>query len=101
VVALHGLRVRSRISLAAAEAGKLRVSFVVPTGAKYVRARLARHGRTALMVIAPAGPAGARQAVTLSGRRLVPGDYALTASAGTNRGALGARVLRASVRVGL
>ena len=95
---LRGLRVRSRISLRAARAGKLRASVVVPASARFVRARLARHGRTRALTIARAEP-GTRQTLRLAGSRLVPGVYKLTVSASATRSGLTAKALRASVRV--
>jgi secreted trypsin-like serine protease len=95
---LRKLRVRSRISLHAARAGKLRASVVVPAGARFVRARLARHGRTRALTIAPAEP-GTRQTILLEGSHLVPGIFKLTVCASAARSGLGTKVLRASVRV--
>jgi secreted trypsin-like serine protease len=95
---LRRLRVRSRISLRAARAGKLRASVVVPAGARFVRARLSRHGRTRALTITPAEP-GTRQTLWLEGSRLVPGVYRLTVCASATRSGLGTKVLRASVRV--
>jgi secreted trypsin-like serine protease len=98
-VSLHGLRVPSRISLAAARAGKLRASVVIPTGAAYVRARLSLHGRTTVLKVAPAAAGGTRQTVSLSGELLVPGSYKVTVGAGATRWQTTSSVLRASVRV--
>lgn len=39
-----GLRARARITLRRARTGHLRASFTVPSGARYVRVRLLRHG---------------------------------------------------------
>jgi hypothetical protein len=102
-VALHGLRVRSRITLRAARAGKLRASVVVPTGARYLRVRLSRRGRTHVLRTVRAAPAGMRQTVALTGPGvavLPRGAYTVTVSAGATRAQLTASVLRASVRVG-
>ncbi|WP_270044897.1 S1 family peptidase [Solirubrobacter ginsenosidimutans] len=96
--ALRRLRVRSRISLRAARAGKLHASVVVPAGARFVRARLARHGRTRALTIVRAQP-GTRQTVRLAGSNLVPGVYKLTVGAIPTRSAPAAEVLRASVRI--
>jgi trypsin len=96
--ALRGLRVRSRISLRAARAGKLRASVMVPARARFVRARLARHGRTRALTIARARP-GTRQTLRLRGSRLVPGVYKLTVGTSASRSGRTAKVLRASVRV--
>jgi secreted trypsin-like serine protease len=95
---LRKLRVRSRISLSAARAGKLRASVVVPAGAQFVRARLSRHGRTRALTIARAEP-GTRQTLWLPGSRIVPGSYRLTVCASATRAGLGSKVLRASLRV--
>ena len=95
---LRKLRVRSRISLRAVRAGKLRASVVVPAGARFVRARLARHGRTRALTIAAAEP-GTRQTLWLSGSHIVPGVYRLTVCASATRSGLGTKVLRASLRV--
>jgi secreted trypsin-like serine protease len=102
-VALHGLRVRSRITLRGARAGRLRASVVVPTGASYVRARLSRGGHTKVLRIVRAAPAGRRQTVALAGPGIAAlrrGDYTVTVGAGATRAQLTASVLRASVRVG-
>jgi secreted trypsin-like serine protease len=95
---LRGLRVRSRISLRAARAGKLRASVIVPAGTGFVRARLARHGRTRALTLARAKP-GTRQTLRLAGSRLVPGLYKLTVRATVTRRGPATKVLRASVRV--
>ena len=101
-VKLGGLMLPSSISLKSAQAGKLRVSFVVPTGAKFVRVRLARPGHTALLLIKAAGTEGSRQTVSLTGsklRTLKPGRYTVTVGAGATKTQLGSPVLRAGVRI--
>ncbi|WP_028060737.1 hypothetical protein [Candidatus Solirubrobacter pratensis] len=102
-IRLRGLLAPSRISLPAVRAGKLKVSFIVPAAARYVRVRLARPGHTALLVIAPAAKPGTRQTVRLSSaalnRRLVPGRYTVTAGAGEFKMRLGSAVLRRTVLI--
>jgi hypothetical protein len=99
-VKLGGLRTTTRISLGAARTGGITASFVVPTGAKLVRIRLARPGRTALLMIVNAGTPGTRQAVRLEGagvKKLVRGRYAIIVGAGATRTELGKPVLRGSL----
>jgi hypothetical protein len=101
-IKLGGLQVPSKISLSAARAGKMNVSFIVPTGARYARVRLARPGHTALMLIVPAATSGSRQTVRLSGvklKQLVRGRYTVTVGAGATKTQLGSPVLRGSVLV--
>jgi hypothetical protein len=102
-IALHGLRARKKITRRSLRAGKLRVSFVVPTGAKYVRVRLSRKRDTTVKVIAPAAAAGTRQTIALKGirkRKAKRGTYRITVLAGPARTMfVGGDVLRARVRV--
>jgi hypothetical protein len=102
-IKLSGLMAPGKLSLGAARAGKLKVSFVVPAGAKWVRVRLGRPGHTALLVIAPAAKPGTRQTVRLAGaglkRKLVPGRYTVTVGAGATKAQLGNPVLRDTVLV--
>jgi hypothetical protein len=101
-IKLTGLQVPSTISLKSARAGKMNVSFVVPTGAKYVRVRLARPGHTAALLIVPAAQSGSRQTVRLSGAKLktlTPGRYTITVGAGATKTQLGSPVLRGAVRI--
>ena len=102
-IALAGLRAPSSISRRSVLAGRLKTSFIVPTGARYVRARLARPGHTALLVIAPAATPGSRQTVRLARsslrKRLVPGRYTITVSAGPTKMRLGSPALRTTVLV--
>jgi hypothetical protein len=101
-VKLSKLITTAKISLRNARAGRIGVSFVVPTGAKLVRVRLARGSHTADLVIAAAGKPGTRQMVRLKGSaaaKLVPGRYTVTVGAGATRTQLGSPVLRGSVLV--
>jgi hypothetical protein len=100
-IALTGLRAPSAIALRSVLEGKLTASFIVPTGARYVRARLARPGHTALLVIGPAAAPGSRQTVRLASphlrKRLVRGRYTITVSAGPTKMRLGSPALRTTV----
>jgi hypothetical protein len=100
---LSGLRAPAAIALRSVLAGKLKASFIVPTGARYVRARLARPGHTALLVIGPAATPGSRQTVRIAGpslrKRLVRGRYTITVSAGPTKMRLGSPALRTTVLV--
>jgi hypothetical protein len=101
-IKLGGLMLPSKLSLKSARAGKLKVSFVVPTGAKYVRVRLARPGHTALLLIKAAGQEGSRQTVKLSGaklRNMTAGRYMVTVGAGATKTQLGSPVIRGAVRI--
>jgi hypothetical protein len=101
-IKLSGLLVPSKLSLRAARAGKLKVSFVVPTAAKYVRVRLARPGHTALLMVVPAAQSGTRQTVRLSGaklRNMTAARYTVTVGAGARKTQLGNPVLRAAIRI--
>jgi hypothetical protein len=101
-IKLSGLLLPSKIGLTSARAGKLKVSFVVPTAAKYVRVRLARPGHTALLMIAPAAQSGSRQTVRLTGSKLktlTAGRYTITVGAGATKTQLGKPVLRGAVRI--
>ncbi|RKQ86844.1 trypsin [Solirubrobacter pauli] len=96
------LRVRERISLGAARAGKLRASVVVPTDARYLRVRLSRRGDTRVLRIVHADLPGERQAFALRGRglsKLRRGRYTLTVGAGPSRDGLTSAVVRASILV--
>jgi hypothetical protein len=102
-IQLAGLRAPSAMALRSVLAGRLTASFIVPTGARYVRARLARPGHTALLVIGPAAAAGSRQTIRLAGpslkKRLVRGRYTITVSAGPTKVRLGGPALRTTVLV--
>jgi hypothetical protein len=101
-IKLGGLKTTTRISLSSARKGHIQASFVVPTGASFVRVRLARPGHTAMLLIAKAGTPGTRQTVQLNGpgaRKLVSGRYAITVGAGATKTQLGNPVLRGSVLV--
>jgi hypothetical protein len=99
-IALHGLMAKKKITLRSLRAGKLRVSFVVPTGANYVRVRLAKNRTTKAKVIASASPAGTRQTIALTGvRRAKRGLYSITVLASPVRTMFVGDVLRAQVRV--
>ena len=99
-IALHGLVAKTKISLKALRAGKLRASFVVPTGAKYVRVRLSRSGDTKASVVAAAAPAGTRQTVALNHvRKAKPGAYMLTVRTSPVSNMFVGDILRAGVRV--
>lgn len=101
-IKLAGLLALKRISLKAARGGKLRASFIVPTGARFVRVSLSRRGHAALLLIVPAAAAGTRQTVPLNGaraRKLVRGAYTITVGAGATKTQLGSPVLRGAVTV--
>jgi hypothetical protein len=101
-VALHGLFLRSSISAKSVKAGKLRVSFVAPTGAKFVRVRLSRPGHTAALDIVPAAAAGTRQTVAVTGAKLsklVKGTYTVTVRASAVRTMFVGTELTGKVRV--
>lgn len=68
-IALSGLFMRSGIKAKSVAAGKLRVSFITPTGAQFVRVRLWRPGQTAALNIVAAGTPGHRQTVALTGAK--------------------------------
>ena len=88
--------------MSAARAGKLRASVLVPTDARYLRARLSRHGSTRVLRIVRASAPGARQAFALRGpglSKLRRGRYTLTVGAGPSRDDLTSAVVRASIRV--
>jgi hypothetical protein len=99
-IALHGLLAKKKITLRSLRAGKLRASFVVPTGAKYVRVRLSSKGNTKAKIIAPAAVAGTRQTIALTGvRKPKRGLYTITVLASPVRTMFVGDVLRAQVRV--
>ena len=99
-IALHGLVTKRKISRRSLEAGKLRASFIVPTGAKYVRVRLSQNGNTKARVVAPAAAAGTRQTVALTGvSKAKRGLYTITVLASRVNYMFVGDVLRASVRV--
>jgi hypothetical protein len=101
-VKLSGLITSAKISLHSARTGHISVSFIVPTGAKLVRVRLARAGRTAALKIETAARPGSRQTVHLTGAgiaKITRGTYKVTVGAGASRTQLGSPVLRGSVRV--
>jgi hypothetical protein len=101
-IALNGLVVRRKITLGAAQAGKLRASFVVPTGAKYARVRLSRPGHTAALVIVPTAKAGSRQVIALPAsklKKLKRGTYTVTVGTGPLTTQFVAPTLRGSIRV--
>jgi hypothetical protein len=102
-IKLAGLMMPKKISLAAARAGKLKVSFIVPTNAKYVRVRLARPGHTAALMILPAAQAGSRQTVKISKsqlrNKLSAGRFTVTVGAGATKTQLGSPVIRGAVRI--
>jgi hypothetical protein len=94
---LTSIRTTARISLAHALKGGIHTSFIVPAGAKVVRVRLARGGKTTAYVkfLAAAKP-GTRQTVKLTGstlsRKLRSGTYTLSVMAGPSRTQLGQAV---------
>ena len=105
IIRLGGVRTSMRVSLAAARAGRMSASFVVPTGARYVRVRLARSGQTAFSRVLAAGRPGTRQTVRLRGSasalgKLVRGRYTLSVGAGPSKTQLGTQVVRRSLRIG-
>jgi hypothetical protein len=100
-IAMSGLHVRSAITAKSAKAGKLRASFVVPSGAQFIRVRLWRTGYTAALDVFPAAKAGTRQKIAVTGvkRSLKKGHYTLTVSASPVRTMFVGPSLRALVRV--
>jgi hypothetical protein len=99
---VSSLRIQSPISLSAARLSGLRASFVVPRGARVIEVRLLLGKHTVLRTVVPAGKAGKRQTVRLSGaslrRALRRGRYTLALSAGSSRTRLGTSV-HATIRV--
>jgi hypothetical protein len=100
-IPLHGLLAKKKISRKGLRAGKLRASFVVPTGVKYVRVRLSLNGTTKAKVIAPSAAAGSRQTIALKVRKPKKGLYSITVLASPVNTMFVGDVLRASVRVHL
>lgn len=99
-IALGGLVAKRKISVRGLRAGKLRASFIVPTGAKYVRVRLSSKGATKAKVITQAAAAGSRQTVALKRvRKAKRGIYTLTVMASPVSTMFVGDVLRAQVRV--
>lgn len=99
---LTSIRATSRITLSRARRGGIRVSFVVPAGAKVARIRLARGTTTAYRKFVAVAAPGTRQTVKLSGtaftRKLRRGTYTLSVTAGPSRSELG-RPIASTVRV--
>jgi hypothetical protein len=95
------VRAPSAIALSRARAG-LRVSLVVPDGARVIDVRLLRGSRVVVHRVVSAGKAGKRQTVVLGGavlrRTLRRGRYTLALRSGPSRAQLGAPVLR-TIRV--
>lgn len=99
-IALHGLVAKKKISRKGLSAGKLRASFIVPTGVQYVRVRLSLNGATKAKVIARAAAAGTRQTIALQGvRKPRRGQYTITVLASPVSTMFVGDVLRAQVRV--
>jgi hypothetical protein len=99
-IVLHGLLAKKKITLRSLRAGKLRASFVVPTGANYVRVRLSKNRTTKAKIIAPAAAPGTRQTIALTGvRKPKRGLYTITVLASPVRTMFVGDVLRAQVRV--
>lgn len=99
-IALHGLLAKKKIMLRSLRAGKLRASFIVPTGVNYVRVRLSKGRTTKAKVIAPTAAAGSRQTIALTGvRKPKRGLYTITVLASPVRTMFVGDVLRAQVRV--
>jgi hypothetical protein len=98
--ALGGLLAKKKITLRSLRRGKLRASFIVPTGAKYVRVRLAKKRNTTKKVIVAAAAPGTRQTVALKGiRKAKRGTYTITVRASSNPMSFTGDILRAKVRV--
>jgi hypothetical protein len=92
-----GLHAAARVSLINARRHGIQASFIVPSGVHIVRIQLRRSGRSLYTVYVVADKAGTRQTVTLPAKlakRLKPGPYALTVSAGASRSALGPATAR-------
>ncbi|MDA0165637.1 hypothetical protein OM076_35550 [Solirubrobacter ginsenosidimutans] len=99
-ISLHGLLAKKKITLRSLRAGKLRASFIVPTGANYVRVRLSKNRTTKAKVIAQAAAAGSRQTIALTGvRNAKRGVYTITVLASPVGTMFVGDVLRAQVRV--
>jgi hypothetical protein len=99
-IALHGLLAKKKITARSLRAGKLRASFVVPTGVNYVRVRLSKNRTTKAKVIAVAAAAGSRQTIALTGvRNAKRGLYTITVLASPVKTMFLGDVLRAQVRV--
>jgi hypothetical protein len=80
------------VSLTNARRHGIRASFLVPSNVHIVRIQLRGGGRTVYTAYVTAHKAGTRQTVMLPAKlakRLKPGRYALTVSAGVSRSALG------------
>jgi hypothetical protein len=89
------VRATSKVYLAHARTGGIRVAFYVPSGARVVRVRLSRGGKTKYLSYVSAAPAGTRQVVHLKGKslqKLRTGTHTLTVSAGPSRSQLGAPI---------
>jgi hypothetical protein len=98
-VRVRSLRVRARISAAAAARGGLHASFVVPSHARFVSVRLTRHRHTVFHRVLRAAKAGHRQTVRVPRADLRRrGTYVLSVSAGSTRTRLGTPV-RKTIRV--
>jgi hypothetical protein len=87
-----GLHAAQRVSLVTARRHGIQASFMVPRGVHVARIQLRRGRRTVYTAYVVAHKAGSRQTVRLPAKlakRLKPGRYALTVSAGVSRSALG------------
>lgn len=102
-IGLSGLFMRSAITAKSVTAGKLRVSFIAPTGAQYVRVRLWRPGQTAALNIVAVGTPGKRQTIALTGAKasmLKKGKtYTVTVSASPVQTMFVGPSLRGKVRI--
>jgi hypothetical protein len=87
----------SKINLAHARTGGIRVALYVPSGAHVVRVRLSRGGKTKYLKFLTAAPAGTRQVLHLKGKSLSSlhrGVYTLSVSAGPSQSQLVSSVKR-------
>jgi hypothetical protein len=102
-IALSGLFMRSAIMGKSVAAGKLRVSFITPSGAQFVRVRLWRPGQTAALNVVAAGTPGQRQTIALTGAKaskLKKGaTYTVTVSASPVKTTFVGPSLRGKVRI--
>jgi hypothetical protein len=100
-VRVKSLRRPAPIGLGSARRKGIRASFVVPAGARVVRVRLQRAGRTLMQRVVRARNAGSRQGVRLHGPRLrrvlYRGRFRLAVSAGPSRARLGPPAIRTIV----
>ena len=90
---LTAIQATTRISLAHARKGGIRVAWTVPAGAKVIRVRLSHKKTTEYLKFVTAAAPGSRQIVNIKGaslaRKLRRGTSKLTVMAGPSRTELG------------